>query len=526
MRLAALLLAARAASVAGQILPAAAAFGADLVAYYAFDEGSGFDLKEAVSGQLDGKVLYEAEDQTVSYSQPNWQTDERFGTVISCGSATTLQKDTLELADVDYGKNGKFAINVWFRHDKENFPDLHKEVFFGHGDPELSAGWSANHVHVWLEKGYLGTDSEKYAAIYDKDNTIRTLLGDSNDPPSYTCPYCESLGLSETDTEASGLQCGSNVNCWSHRGQYLDTLPGEHAAFETGGAWHMYTLTTHPEGGKGFSVYVDGNLVASQPYNGKGVNAMDHQTRGGFDFCYECPEFADYWKPVYQDKTTKDSCVDDDEMVQRGMADHQGVALPNPGACATLAAMHDISSVTTAYCLNPSIYAGCCASCSGLNGYDSQWTPVRGAAGASTADEELFARGGDPIDPIGPMRFCGRLAAWGDAYTKATQGYWKDTTTASGNDLGWHKDRYFLGKLAHASFYSTAMSQTQVQALYQSYLDQYFKFCSNDMTTVCSLDTDCTAQGATCVKKGASDGARAVTLGSLALATGLAALLL
>ena len=44
MRLAALLLAARAASVAGQILPAAAAFGADLVAYYAFDEGSGFDL--------------------------------------------------------------------------------------------------------------------------------------------------------------------------------------------------------------------------------------------------------------------------------------------------------------------------------------------------------------------------------------------------------------------------------------------------------------------------------------------------
>ena len=153
MRLAALLLAARAASTAGQINPAAGAFGADLVAYYAFDEGSGFDLKEAVSGQLDGKVLYEAEDQTVTYSQPNWQTDERFGSVISCGSATTLQKDTLELADVDYGKNGKFAINVWFRHDKENFADIHTEILFGHGDPELSAGWSANHVHVWLAKG-------------------------------------------------------------------------------------------------------------------------------------------------------------------------------------------------------------------------------------------------------------------------------------------------------------------------------------------------------------------------------------
>ena len=43
--------------------------------------------------------------------------------------------------------------------------------------------------------------------------------------------------------------------------------------------------------------------------------------------------------------------------------------------------------------------------------------------------------------------------------------------------------------------------------MYQSYLDEYFKFCSNDMTTVCSVDTDCTAP-ATCVKKGASDGAR------------------
>ena len=177
MRLAALLLAARAASVAGQILPAAAAFGADLVAYYAFDEGSGFDLKEAVSGQLDGKVLYEAEDQTVTYSQPNWQTDERFGTVISCGSATTLQKDTLELADVDYGKNGAFTMNVWFRHDKENFADLHKEILFGHGDPALSAGGSPNMLHVWLELGYEAGRPVTENPIWKDYNTIRTLMG-------------------------------------------------------------------------------------------------------------------------------------------------------------------------------------------------------------------------------------------------------------------------------------------------------------------------------------------------------------
>ena len=74
-------------------------------------------------------MLYSEGIQTTPYKQPNWQTDERFGTVISCGDATTLQKDTLELADVDYGKNGAFTMNVWFRHDKENFADLHKEVF-------------------------------------------------------------------------------------------------------------------------------------------------------------------------------------------------------------------------------------------------------------------------------------------------------------------------------------------------------------------------------------------------------------
>ena len=77
------------------------------------------------------------------------------------------------------------------------------------------------------------------------------------------------------------------------------------------------------------------------------------------------------------------------------------------------------------------------------------------------------------------------------------------------------QNRYFLGKLAHASFYSTAMSQTQVQALYQSYLDHF-------------LATPALFGEGTPPPKPASDGARAVALGSLAkaLAAGLAALLL
>ena len=521
MRLTALLLAARAASAAGQINPAAGAFGADLVAYYAFDDGTGFDLKEAVTGQLDGKVLANPGDQPAgfTYDQPNWQTDERFGTVISCGSATTLQKDTLELADVDYGKNGAFTMNVWFRHDKENFADLHKEILFGHGDPALSAGGSPNMLHVWLELGYEAGRPVTENPIWKDYNTIRTLMGDSNDPPSYTCPFCESLGLSESDTYGAQT-CGEHTNCWGGPRVQVESLPSEHAAYDADADWHMYTVTTHPEGGKGFSVYVDGTLIGSDPYNGKGIDGFDYDTRAGQPFCTDCTELHDYWKPIYQDKTTKDNCVDDDETFSPAMLEFQQLGpLPVPGACAYVA-----SNLPT-YCFNPSIMAHCCASCGPLNGYNSSWTPVRGVPGATTAEREFWARGGDPIDPLGTMRFCGRLTGFhsGDLYTPDTVSSWKDIT----DNAGWHKNRYFLGKLAHASFYSTAMSQTQVQALYQSYLDQYFKFCSNDMTTVCSLDTDCTAP-ATCVRKPtASDGARAVALGSLAaLATGLAALIL
>ena len=111
-----------------------------------------------MTGQLDGKVLANPGDQPAgfTYDQPNWQTDERFGTVISCGSATTLQKDTLELADVDYGKNGAFTMNVWFRHDKENFADLHKEILFGHGEPGVVRGGQSEHAARVVGAGVRG----------------------------------------------------------------------------------------------------------------------------------------------------------------------------------------------------------------------------------------------------------------------------------------------------------------------------------------------------------------------------------
>ena len=505
MRLAALLLAARAASVAGQILPAAAAFGADLVAYYAFDEGSGFDLKEAVSGQLDGKVLANPGDQPAgfTYDQPNWQTDERFGTVISCGSATTLQKDTLELADVDYGKNGAFTMNVWFRHDKENFADLHREVLFGHGDPSLAAGSNPNQLHVWLDEGH--PSNGKYNWVFKDNGMITTLLFDENDPPAYTCPYCESLGVLETDIidASTNATCGEHADCW---GRYLSktvNLPDEVGGsgdIANDNAWHMLTITTHPDGTKGHSVYVDGKLVASQPYDGMGVDTMDWRLKASFGVCYECVEIAEYWLDLYQNTNLPGQCVDDDQSAADLALQQLGQTLPVPGACAAIGAAHQ-SSPATPYCSLAPTQSACCATCNAVLGTTGDWVPERVPSNVPASDRTYFAQGGDKIDPPGPMRFCGRLAGFGlDTYTPDTQSGWADPTLNANNaETGWHKDRYFLGKLAHASFYSTAMSQSQVQFLYQSYLD-------HDYTP---------------------DSARAVALGSLAaLAAGLAALLL
>ena len=43
------------------------------VAYYALNDGIGFDLKESVSGKIDaGKVIYDTAHQTVAYDQPSW----------------------------------------------------------------------------------------------------------------------------------------------------------------------------------------------------------------------------------------------------------------------------------------------------------------------------------------------------------------------------------------------------------------------------------------------------------------------
>jgi len=68
--------------------------------------------------------------------------------------------------------------------------------------------------------------------------------------------------------------------------------------------------------------------------------------------------------------------------------------------------------------------------------------------------------GGEPIDPVGPIRLCGRAkpAAWSDG----EEGQWE-----------WDSGRYFRGQVAHFAVWDSTLSQEDVQNLYTLYYNQY-----------------------------------------------------
>jgi hypothetical protein len=88
------------------------------LAYYYLNEGAGWDLMNSVDRKRDaGTVVYVDEHQLhangtegAGHQGPNWLQDEHFGTSIACGKIddTIIQKDTLSLADVDYGSTGSW----------------------------------------------------------------------------------------------------------------------------------------------------------------------------------------------------------------------------------------------------------------------------------------------------------------------------------------------------------------------------------------------------------------------------------
>jgi len=168
------------------------------MAYYFMDEGHGRNLKESVTqdstaGQVDfvdeasedvNPEILDDDDGTNDVvhfthqfnttNEPNWVHDAYFGSTIACGEITEYshQKDFITLADVDYGRHGKWAMSVWYRHTRgPNFDGYQREQFFGHGDPAFPTS-ARNQIHIQFEKS----------------DRIRTMVKDSKDMDRYTRP--------------------------------------------------------------------------------------------------------------------------------------------------------------------------------------------------------------------------------------------------------------------------------------------------------------------------------------------------
>ena len=77
----------------------------DPLAYYALDDGSGFELRDTVSGADSGRVLYDANHQSTTYTEPNWTDDERFNKTIQCGAKNGAA--TMPLRTYHHDRNGR-----------------------------------------------------------------------------------------------------------------------------------------------------------------------------------------------------------------------------------------------------------------------------------------------------------------------------------------------------------------------------------------------------------------------------------
>jgi hypothetical protein len=240
----------------------------------------------------------------------NWQEDEHFGNVLNCGNGDTAHKDAIQLPDLDYGKEGHFAMNWWMKHE-EGHENYDSEYILTHGAPYESTG-ARNHIFMYMRGTGLEGGRRRREGVADDGVLpwIRANIVDGDEPPlcdqglagrrrrrsdvkkaEYTCKegdLPEGHPLPEDE-------CDGTKECFSHPNPSLGTgacccKTNAEAALDpnykcltseqpNGGTadtnftvdcplddmkWHMFTLTTNKKG-KGWRFYIDGALRSSNP---------------------------------------------------------------------------------------------------------------------------------------------------------------------------------------------------------------------------------------------------------------------
>ena len=247
--------------------------------YYYLDDGHGYELKEAMSGfkginNGGGSVIFDDTGTSVADNvgvdhKPNWVDDDVFGRVIQCGdiqrdaegNITTILKDTLSLSDIDYGHSGSWSMSVWIRHEPDNFPGYSREQFLGHGNPNDYTG-ARQQLHLQLEPLDYTRDPPRLGVI-------KTILFDNSDIDRYVGSNETMLREIFDDGEMTTLfpngvraDCYDDRDCRAPFGKSTSTGPLEESH---NGMWHHLVLSTHPDGSKGYTLYVDGVEKSVEP---------------------------------------------------------------------------------------------------------------------------------------------------------------------------------------------------------------------------------------------------------------------
>eukprot|EP00216_Chloropicon_sp_CCMP2111_P006625 CAMPEP_0198234118 /NCGR_PEP_ID=MMETSP1446-20131203/211_1 /TAXON_ID=1461542 ORGANISM="Unidentified sp, Strain CCMP2111" /NCGR_SAMPLE_ID=MMETSP1446 /ASSEMBLY_ACC=CAM_ASM_001112 /LENGTH=1741 /DNA_ID=CAMNT_0043914847 /DNA_START=161 /DNA_END=5386 /DNA_ORIENTATION=- len=159
-----------------------------------------------------------------------WTQDGFFGNVMECKEGQT---DYVELQNVDYGKNGNFAVNFWTSYNETEGNTF--KFMFSHGQADPDVGpWSPNEVQIYIPE-----------ISHPAHGVVRAIVKDSND--LYRGKW------SETFLDSDG----------GYMNNAARNIPG-HVDMDDG-KWHMVTITTNTDGSKGYSIYVDGVLGGSAP---------------------------------------------------------------------------------------------------------------------------------------------------------------------------------------------------------------------------------------------------------------------
>ncbi|KDD76511.1 hypothetical protein H632_c200p2, partial [Helicosporidium sp. ATCC 50920] len=178
-----------------------------------------------VNGSLASEIpanAYQAQGHNI-----RWTDDPLFANVLTCNAGS---RSYVTLPGVTYGQNGSFALAVWVKTPVGNGSYL-EYVLSQNSTENDDAVQSANFVGLYIpqrnNRGF---------------GVVRAIARDHDDHGTGPTPfYVDSDG------------CVGDVDCRNRAVADLDW---------DGQRWHLLGLTTRPQGGRGFQLYVDGRLAA------------------------------------------------------------------------------------------------------------------------------------------------------------------------------------------------------------------------------------------------------------------------